>query len=296
MYTFAGNVAGISFRKAASQGAVKITEAKGWLESAYVKFDLVSGAKTYNVYVKGGQYADYTKIDQQLVRNYGSYGRADVVGLQAGVYALKVVPVNEAGNEMADNAGEATGMEVRNYSREGFAFMNSYSPGAYKLDGTLKQGAKVFYVTKNTAKTITTTVKTGSKDTNITECTGLQAIIDAYQKGYDTTPLDFRFVGLVKKADLDGISSSEEGLQVKGKSADSELNITIEGIGDDATVHGFGFLVRNAKGVEFRNLGIMRCMDDGISLDTDNSNIWVHHVDFFYGPNGGGDHAKGDGS
>ena len=48
--------------------------------------------------------------------------------------------------------------------------------------------------------------------------------------------------------------------------------------------------------MEFRNIGIMRCMDDGISLDTDNSNIWVHHNDVFYGPNGGGDHAKGDGA
>jgi pectate lyase len=100
----------------------------------------------------------------------------------------------------------------------------------------------------------------------------------------------------VEKDDLDGMSSSEEGLQIKGKNADSELNITIEGIGDDATLRGFGFLVRNAKGVEFRNIGIMRCMDDGISLDTDNSNIWVHHTDQFYGKSGSGDHAKGDGA
>jgi pectate lyase len=72
--------------------------------------------------------------------------------------------------------------------------------------------------------------------------------------------------------------------------------MTFEGIGDDATIKGFGFLVRNSKSVEFRNIGIMRCMDDGLSLDTDNSNIWIHHNDFFYGPNGGGDHAKGDGA
>jgi pectate lyase len=124
---------------------------------------------------------------------------------------------------------------------------------------------------------------------------GLQAIIAAYEKGKDTTPIAFRFIGLVEKDDLDAIGSSEEGIQVKGRRADSELNITFEGIGDDATIKGFGFLVRNAKGVEFRNLGIMRCMDDGISMDTDNSNIWVHHCDFFYGKHGSGDHDKGDG-
>ena len=305
-YTFDNQVTGIAFNKADNgqsgevvnvDGVVKITEAKGWLESAYVKFEKLDGAKSYAVYIKGGNFSDYTKIDEQLVRDYGGYGRADVVGLKvASDYAIKVVPLDAAGNELAENANEATGISVKSYSREGFAFMNNYMPGAYNSDGTLKSGAKVLYVTKNTAKTIKTTVKTGSKDTNITECTGIQAIIDAYQKGYDTTPITFRFIGLVEKADLDGISSSEEGLQIKGKNKDSEMNITIEGIGDDATVKGFGFLVRNAKSVEFRNFGIMRCMDDGISLDTDNSNIWIHHMDVFYGPNGGGDHAKGDGA
>ena len=37
-------------------------------------------------------------------------------------------------------------------------------------------------------------------------------------------------------------------------------------------------------------------MDDGISMDTDNSNIWVHHMDMFYGKHGSGDHDKGDGA
>ena len=279
-----------------ARAGVEIIEARGWLESAYVKFSPVNGAKTYNVYVKGGQYADFTKIDNELVRNYGTYGRADVVGLQAGAYTIKIVPVNAGGAEIASQEATTSELEVLNYSREGFAFMNGYAPGAYNSDGTLKDGTKVFYVTKNTAKTITTTVKTGSKDSNITTCTGIQTIIDAYQKGYDTTPVAFRFIGLITKDDLDKISSSEEGLQVKGKKADSPMNMTFEGIGDDATVHGFGFLVRNCKGVEFRNFAIMRCMDDCISLDTDNSNIWIHHTDQFYGTHGSGDHAKGDGA
>lgn len=281
----------------AHAGSVEVVEARGWMESAYVKFMLVDGAKNYNVYVKGGQYADYTKIDAQLVRNYGTYGRADAVGLQAGTYAMKIVPVSAEGTEMTAQENTVADLEVRNYPREGFAFINGCpAPGAYNSDGTLKAGAKVFYVTKNTAKTITTTVKTGSKDSNITTCTGIQTIIDAYQKGYDTTPVAFRFIGLITVDDLDHISSSAEGLQVKGKKADSELNMTFEGIGDDATLYGFGFLVRNAKSVEFRNFAIMRCMDDAISLDTDNSNIWVHHTDQFYGKHGSGDHAKGDGA
>ncbi len=305
-YTFANMVADISFTKGTpaddgaegnynnTAGKVQVLESKGWLESAYVKFALFEGATTYNVYVKGGQYADYTKIDGPLVRNYGTYGRADVVGLKAGSYSLKVVPVN-ANGEMADAANEVTSLEVKNYDRAGYAHFNYSGVGAYNDDGTLKQGARVLYITKNTAKTIKATVVTDSKG-GTTECTGLQAIITAYEKGCDTTPIAFRFIGLVTKDDLDAIGSKEEGIQVKGRKADSELNMTFEGIGDDATIKGFGFLVRNSKSMEFRNFGIMRCMDDGLSLDTDNSNIWIHHMDVFYGPNGGGDHAKGDGA
>ena len=140
----------------------QITEAKGWLESAYAKWNLTEGATTYNVYIKGGDYADFTQIDPQLVRNYGTYGRADMVGLKAGNYEMKVVPVNEQG-EMTDKAMTTATLEVRNYDRAGFAHFNYTSGvGAYQNDGTLKQGAKVFYVTASTAKTVKTNVITSS--------------------------------------------------------------------------------------------------------------------------------------
>ena len=294
------SVSGISFVKklgdgqepVIENGGVTITESRGWLESLYAKWDLCPGALGYEVYVHGGQYADWTKVDDQLVRNYGTYARVDVVGLAAGTYELMVKPVFDASAEMPTLSNTYVyNITVKSYSRQGFAFKDGYAPGAYNADGTLKQGAKVLYVTAKTAKTISTDV--AGAITN--PCVGLQTIIAAYEKGQDKTPIAFRFIGLVTKDDLDAIGSSEEGIQVKGRRADSELNLTFEGIGDDATLRGFGFLVRNSKSVEFRNLGVMRCMDDGISLDTDNSNIWVHHCDFFYGKHGSGDHDKGDG-
>ena len=299
-----GSVARLSFAKKAESGSegqyenveglVAITEAKGWQESAYVKWEPFNSATSYIVYVKGGQYADWTKLDDQLVRNYGSYGRADAVGLMAGSdYAFKVVPVlgsSTTGSE--NNANEVSGISVKNYDRAGYAHFNHSGVGAYNDDGTLKQGAKVFYVTKNTAKTISTNVNGAESN----PCVGLQAIIEAYEKGKDMTPIAFRFIGKISASDLDAMNSSEEGIQVKGRRADSELNLTFEGIGDDATIHGFGFLVRNSKSVEFRNFAIMRCMDDGLSLDTDNSNIWIHNMDMFYGKHGSGDHDKGDGA
>ena len=277
-------------------GKVEITEAKGWLESAYVKFKKLGDCTLYHVYIKGGDFASYTRIDSMLVRSYGDTYRADMVGLKAGNYDMRVVPVSK-GKELETNANEATAMTVLNYDRSGFAHLDNTGVGAYNDDGSLKSDARVIYVTAQTAKTVTCEVKTGSKATNVTTFTGLQAILDAYQKGYETRPLDVRFIGLVEKADLDAVSSSSEGLQIKGKAAYSNLYITLEGIGDDATLRGFGLLLRNAANVELRNFAIMRCMDDCVSIDTDNKFIWVHHLDFFYGQKGSdADQMKGDGT
>jgi len=270
------------------QAAVSIQTTKGWFESGYVTWTVTSG-QTYTVYIRP-QGGSYTQIDNELVRNYGSYGRADMVGLKAGNYQFKVVSSN--GDEAESDVFTATA-----HDRSGFAHVGMNGIGAYKNDGTLMDGAKVLYVNANNAKTVSTSVKNGSKDTNVATYTGLQTIIDAYQKGYDKTPLDIRIIGTIKAADMDKFSSSAEGLQVKGKSVYTDMPITIEGIGDDAAIWGFGILCRNCKGTEFRNFAIMLCMDDCLSLDTGNSNVWIHNMDFFYGKTGGdADQAKGDGT
>lgn len=286
------SVQAIRFAKKADQGesgdvenpagVIQITEAKGWQESAYLKWAPFEGASSYNVYV------DDKKIDAQLVRQYASYYRADVLGLKEGTYSVKVVPVNAEGTEIA-GANTASNLVVKSYNREGFAHFKYAGVGAYNNDGTLKAGAKVLYITAKTAKTVSTTVNTGKLET----ITGLQSIIDAYSKGKDKTPIAFRIIGKVNLSDLDHISSSAEGLQVKG----AMMNMTFEGVGDDATVYGFGFLLREAESVEFRNFAIMRCLDDAMSLDTKNSHVWIHNMDLFYGKKGSAaDQAKGDGT
>ena len=286
------SVQAISFAKKADQGesgdvenpagVIQITEAKGWQESAYLKWAPFEGASSYNVYVGD------KKIDAQLIRQYASYYRADVLGLKAGTYSVKVVPVNAEGTEIT-GANTASNLVVKSYNREGFAHFKYAGVGAYNNDGTLKAGAKVLYITAKTAKTVSTTVNTGKLET----ITGLQSIIDAYSKGKDKTPIAFRIIGKVNLSDLDHISSSAEGLQVKG----AMMNMTFEGVGDDATVYGFGFLLREAESVEFRNFAIMRCLDDAMSLDTKNSHVWIHNMDLFYGKKGGAaDQAKGDGT
>ncbi len=284
-----------------SNTGVTFVDAKGDQESLYATFKGVSGATGYNAYVKKGN-GSYVKLDTQLVRTYSGYYRVDAVGLSAGTYSLKIVPViNGSETTDAKKCALATDLNVISYDRTGFAFSKSEknskgdASGAYNTDGTLKSGAKVFYVTSKTAKTISTTVVTDSKGTKNT-FTGLQAIVTAYQKGYDTTPIAFRFIGKVSASDMDSLGSSSEGLQIKGKAAGSMMNMTFEGVGDDATISGFGFLIRNSSNVEVRNLGFMTKMDDNVSIDTGNYNIWVHDCDFFYGASGSGDHAKGDGA
>ncbi len=289
----------------ASTGAyaeVADVTAGGWYEGGYVTWTKTDGY-CYNVYVQASGSDTWTQLDGELVREYPDYGRADALGLAAGDYRFKVVPTLD-GSEVSADATESDYFTATAYDRSGYAHFNTSSStfnvsdgvGAYKNDGTLKDGAKVFYVTASTASTITTDVTTNSKGST-TSCTGLQTIIDAYQKGYDTTPIAFRIIGKVTLNDLDHYSSSAEGLQIKGKNSYSELNITMEGVGNDATIHGFGFLLRNATSVELRNFAVMNCLDDCISIDTDNSNIWVHNIDLFYGQAGGdSDQTKGDGT
>lgn len=278
----------------AATSTIEVSDYSGWLESAYVEWAPVTGASSYQVYYKtaGASDSTYTKIDGQLVRQYSSYYRADVLGLKAGNYDIKIVPVI-SGVAYESKAATKT-MTVKAQSREGFAF-SKQSPmgtgsGGYNDDGTVPSNAQVIYVTKDTVNTVTLDVITNSKGTTTT-CTGLSDILAKRQKGYDKTPLIIRLIGTITKSDISGLNSSGY-LQIKGC-----YNVSVEGVGEDATVSGWGLLLRDAHNVEVKNLGVMLFPDDGISLDTDNENIWVHNNDIFYGTAGSdADQAKGDGS
>lgn len=107
----------------------------------------------------------------------------------------------------------------------------------------------------------------------------------------DKRPLIIRMIGEIKNTDINGLNSKGY-LEVKECS-----KVTFEGVGDDATAYGWGLLIRGVKNVEIRNIGLMLFPDDAISLDTGNTNVWVHNNDIFYGTAGSDkDQAKGDGS
>jgi pectate lyase len=159
--------------------------------------------------------------------------------------------------------------------------------GAYNSDGTLKANAQVLYVTEDTKKTVTMVI-------NGTTYTGVANITQQAKKA--SVPICIRIIGTVT---LDGLSSSDMSsayaLGVKEAS-----NVTIEGIGEDATLYGVGLAAFKCNSVEFRNLGLMLWGGgkdgDGITLKQ-SVNVWIHNNDIFYGEAGSdSDQAKGDGS
>lgn len=265
---------------------VEVGNSYGEKESCYMTWTPVSGAEGYNVYVKpeGGS---YTQIDSMLIRQYNSYMRADAVGLKAGNYVMKAVPVIN-GKEETSKSIESQVIPVKAYDRSGFAFSKN-SPtggngiGAYNSDGTLKSDAMVIYVTEDTKNTVTATIN-GKKFIGIANI--------SQQAKNSNVPICFRIIGQVT---MDGLVSSDVSsayaLGVKEAS-----NVTFEGIGNDATLYGAGLAAFKCSSIEMRNIGLMLWLDDGITLK-ESVNVWIHNMDILYGTAGSAaDQAKGDGS
>ena len=274
----------VAFGLATSAQALTISKSGGWFETVYAEWSPVSGASSYNVYCDG------TKIDDALIRTYSSYVRADIPGVKAGSHTIKVAAVT-SGSEQESATTTATAIA---HDRAGFAFNDGHVPGAYNTDGTLKSGAVVIYVSENTKDAVSMDVQTKSNGTT-TSCSGIQGILTCMKKGFETRPVVFRLIGNI----TDPATTDKGDLLIDlGSSEDSYL--TIEGIGEDATVNGWGIRVKNAMNVEVRNLGIMNVDSDegdNLGLQQNNAYVWVHNNDFFYGDAGSdADQAKGDGA
>ena len=264
-------------------------------ESLYATFKPVENAKKYNAYVSNDG-INWIKLDDELIRLYKNdeyYYRVDAVGLAAGKYQLKINPVID--NQESDDKGNlAKDIMCIAYDRTGFAFSKSSdlkgdAPGAYKMDGTLKDGAKVIYLTEDNKDKVTMDIKG-------TTYTGIANITGAFKTKNNTPALDIRVIG---KVNIKGLICEDMAkwhcLGIKAGS-----NLTIEGIGDDATMYGGGVGCNDSTGVEFRNLGFMEW--GSLNADSDaiamqgSKNVWVHDNDIFYGHKQSGDQAKGDGS
>ena len=138
------------------QGQVQITDFGGMNEAIFIEWTALAGATDYQIWVKGGVYSDYTLADTKVayVQNTGNQYRADLMGLKAGVYSVKVVPVLSGGaNEAAATVFKAS---VEAYDRSGYAHFNyTEGVGAYDDYGVLKDNAIVLYVTDDTKNSVT---------------------------------------------------------------------------------------------------------------------------------------------
>ena len=267
-------------------GSIDVTLTGYSFETIFCEWAPLEGADSYNVYCDG------EKVDTELTRNYGSYYRCDVLGLKAGTYTIDIVPVDN-GEEVESSKTSFT-RETIAHLREGFAFVNGTSSGAYNDDGTLKSNARILYVTNGNKDTIMMNVqisKSGSEP-----ITGLQNILTALKKGYESAPVCIRFIGNI----TDPATLDKGDLLIDCGEGKFTGGITLEGVGNDATFNGFGVRIKGSTNIEIRNIGFMNCDSnegDSISLQQDNDHIWVHNCDIFYGMAGGdADQDKGDGA
>lgn len=272
--------------------ALNVTKTVGWHEAIAVEWSGVQGASLYTV-TYSGEGVENIKVDDELIRLYPDCWRVDIPGLKAGHYTVTVNAYDGA-DKLIDSA--TTGeIEVTPFIREGFAFNNGITPGAYNQDGTPKEGAMILYITPENVNTVTFSVIIDGKGKEA-EGIGLSAILKNYNKGYDKRPLIIRMIGCVK--DVEGLKGGT-AVEFTGANFGTRAteNVTFEGIGNDATAYGFGFYNKRCKGIEIRNLAVMLFPADGISVENDNRNLWFHHCDFFYGmPGKAADQSKGDGT
>lgn len=272
--------------------AIDFITQKGQPETATVSWTPVSNVKSYEATVQGN--GVNTKVDDHLIRQYHDYIRVDVPGLKSGDYTITIKALDASGTTIDE--GTTATLSVVPQNREGFAFFNDVVPGGYNSDGTPKQDAIIIYVSKNSVNTVTSPVK--DKKGKATSYTGLANILAARSKGYDKTPLIIRVIGTINATDFEGLKDGNYINFQGGNNTDRLFeNVTIEGVGSDATLKGYGICLKRTRGIEIRNLGIMLFGDDAVSLDTDNSNIWIHNNDFYYGsPGHDSDQKKGDGT
>ncbi len=292
---------------------VKILGAGGWNEMMYLMASGVSDADVTAVSYSGPTTGSLTGDDlKYLVRDVDGGVRVDVTGLKPGTYSLT----------LKTSKGDITksGIQVGAQDRSGFAHYNYTSGvGAYNDDGTLKANAVVLYVTEDNKDTVTLTAKDGTSVSGIghilnsagqdngsgqTSKGGVPNknadIIEKIAK--DGTPLVIRIIGNVTAPDgvteFDSVnyggSVGDNGYMARMQSG---KDITIEGIGTDACINGWGihFIAESAnlelgKSFEVRNIAFRNVPEDclgmegqqeGSTLTAPVERCWIHNCEFY---------------
>lgn len=301
------------------------TECGTWYESAYATWTGTDAG--YRAFVRttgaydwrtnspiDGWLVSWEEVDARLVRQVDparNTWRVDIPGLPRGNYDVQVRAADGAtvlhsftGLETWSFPRNGAGFVPSNQNVSGFPGSNTFAlngaVGGYLPDGRLDPNAIVRYVTHENMAT--------SLPSNAFS-TGRGATANA------RTPLVIRVLGTVGSFATVAATKAGAGAVVPPGVNDSRMltigsgngNVTVEGVGPDATLFGWGITTAGAHNVEFRNLRFDQWFDDAIFLDGGgtvirSSNLWVHHNTFGYGQNKhlalgqDPDQAKGDGA
>lgn len=322
--------------------------AGGWYETIRAELTHVTDEQVTAVSYtpEGGEAVQLTGDDfAYLVRDMEGGVRIDIPGVTAGTYSLTVTLAGEK-NFIAE------GIEVLPYDRSGYAHYTvddtgarpyTEGVGAYNDDGTLKENAIVVYVTDENKETVTLSSQDEYRSMTVT---GIGKILnsnnskvnlfllraitrDRYDKEtgelvYAGRPLVIRFLGTVTQPQ--GVSERKESTDAGKQNGNnggmafmlSGKNITLEGIGPDATIDGWGFSFGAdsndakeglAKNFEVRNLSFRNVPEDCVeitgrgdksgAIQVPVEHSWVHNC-AFYVPHienpAAVDKAQGDGA
>jgi len=273
-----------------------------YFESIWATWESEDVNDTY-VYYKATESEEWIVVDSPLVRMENEQPRVDIVGLKEGSYDLRV--------EKEGDILSALDIETAAHDRSGYAhFKYQEGIGAYKDDGTLKDDAVVIYVTEENKNDI--------EIEGISQ-KGLGWILNnsQYSKAESTTynldeaanslsnfnkPIAFRFIGKITTPDgatgydslVNGGSIGDNGHMVRMKNAN---HITIEGIGENAVIEGWGIhfmasATGRGIGLEVRNLCFDRYPEDALGMEgvQEESTLtypvqrgWIHNCTFLQG-------------
>ena len=285
--------------KAKAAMTEKLSIFGGWNETLYAEWD-EKDAEDATVSYKLSTDSTYTELseaDEELIRQEDEdTARVDIPGVKSGTYDLKVT-TSEGKVYTADN------IKVKENDRSGYAHFNyDRGVGAYTNEGELKDNAIVLYVTNENKDTVQIP---GYEE----YATGIGHIlngnIELMEKLVaDGHALDIRFVGKVEAPEgLTAYNSTENGGTVKdnGNMAIIKMSkdVTLEGVGTDAFIHGWGFSFyvgdgyTNRESYEVKNLtfkdypedalGFQGFMSDSKTLATPIEHVWVHNNSFYPG-------------
>jgi len=159
--------------------SIKLNAVDGLNEQIHLNVT-VSDKDDITVYYKASNAEEYSILDRELMLSGESGVDCYILGLAKGMYDVKI----EQGD--GDNFARkiVTGIDVEKQDRSGYAhFKREEGIGGYNNDGTVKEGAKILYLTNENKNTITL-------DIDGTTYTGLVAILQANQ--YMEEPLIIR--------------------------------------------------------------------------------------------------------